>query len=122
MRALVLLALLAASACGTRECKNGTAFLNVTLSGPALAATLVEVEVQVEGGEFLNGNFQVKQAGGGTVEIDFPAGYPEGKNVTLHVSAAAGAAKLATSRLAFVALPGCTPLSITVGGEDGGSC
>jgi hypothetical protein len=112
---------IALGGCGTRACKDGTVFLTISLAEMARGASLVAVEAAVDGGDDIIGNFMLRSVDGGTVEIDFPSGYPEGKNVTLHVSATMGAATLATSRLSFVAQPGCTPVSITVGGLDGGS-
>jgi len=126
VRAAALLALclplaLASSCGGTRACKGGTVLLTITLGDLAKAATNVQVDADVDA-DHLSGIYAFQTTGTGTVEIDFPSGYPEGKQVSVRVTALKGAAKIISERQVFTAAAGCTPLAITVGsGDDGGA-
>lgn len=123
MRGPLLLAVaLAAAGCGgVRKCKGGTMLVTVALEGPAAGADAVEVDALVEGGDHLTGRFAFDSASrGGTVEIQFPSGYPEGRPVTVRVTALKGAAPLSSGRAVITAEPGCTAGAVTVGtGDDG---
>jgi hypothetical protein len=127
MRAAALLGLLtlgAASSCGgTRACKGGTVLVTIQLGDLARAATNVQVDADVDN-DHLSGIYAFQTTGSGTVEIDFPSGYPEGKQVSVRVTALKGAAKIVSARTVFTASAGCTAVPITVGsGDDGGmSC
>ncbi len=121
MRTLALILLGALTGCGsTRPCKGGTVFVTVTLDGAARAATNVEVDIQTDAGDHRSGIFAVRSVGAGSVEIDFPAGYPEGQTVTVRVNALQGAGTIATGRATFTAAPGCSAVAVGIGDDDGG--
>ncbi|HUS66784.1 MAG TPA: hypothetical protein VMZ28_19740, partial [Kofleriaceae bacterium] len=126
MRALLALAAVAvvfpAGCGGVRPCKGDTMLVTLTLEGVAASADAVEVDALVDGGgDHLTGRFPFAIADRtGTVEIQFPGGYPIGKNVTVRVTALKGAGKLAQERAVIAATPGCTAAAISVGAGDGG--
>lgn len=132
---MIALGLALASCTTTRKCKGGTMLLTVTLAGPALAADNIEVAVDVssgapsggdggasDGGAPLDGRFTLPgSTKPGTVEIDFPSGYPTGQMVGVRVTAFKGGARITSNRVSTIAAPTCSTLAITVGGGDGGT-
>jgi hypothetical protein len=123
MKTIALALLIASSGCSsTRSCKAGTVFVSITLAGAALSASNVRVEATVDGGDDLIGTFPWTTVGTNTLEIDFPSGYPDGKNVTLRVAALSGAAVITQTRQVFMAQSGCTAVDVTVGLDGGMGC
>jgi hypothetical protein len=87
--ATAVLALLMIAGCpGTRVCKPGTLLVNVTLGAAAASASTFEVDVSLAGGAPRHTSFaRGSNSRTGTIEIDFPSGYPAGKPVTVTVTA-----------------------------------
>src|ERR1041384_6268102 len=89
LRSTLLLwgAMIATSACtSTRPCRNGTLLVSVSLDATTAPADKLTVAVKIAGGTpaMTPLDHQPGQASG-TVEVDFPAGYPQGQMVTVTV-------------------------------------
>jgi len=96
--ALAAIALLLAGCPGTRDCKPGTLLVAVTLGDAAATADSLEVDVSIDGAA--PKHTSVPHAGGdrmGTIEVGFPSGYPQGRQVTVTVTAAHGGSALASA-------------------------
>jgi hypothetical protein len=125
---LVLAALLGglglASACrSTNPCKAGTLLVDVTLDATTSAADGIDVAVVIAGGGANQPSTVPHQAGAtsGTIEIDFPGGYPTAQSVQVTLTArksgkAIGMASATVSSLAS----GCQTLPIELTGLTGG--
>lgn len=102
-------ALACAPACTDQaSCKPGTVFVELDYSGAALLATAVDITVQVDGSPPQPSRvLHTAGAAQGSVEIDFPRGYPSGKSVTIVVQAVSGS--LPTSLPLAVAQRTITP-------------
>ena len=121
--AFVLLAALAAIAAGvrcdggTRPCKQGTLFVTVTFSGTTRSADQLSVDVIVDGGAPKT-NVRDRAAGEaeGTLEIEFPNGYPVGSRVQVRVTALLNGSAIGTGMATVAVLPaGCTALAVVLG-------
>ena len=122
---LALAALAAGTSCGsTKACKDGTLFLTLTFDGTTSSADQVTVQVTPSGGASRMSTLE-HQAGAtvGTVEIDFPQGYPAGSQVQVTVTASKAGAAIATATGTVVLTSGCSALAIALGGggQDGGA-
>jgi hypothetical protein len=113
----LLLGASALSGCGkTAQCKPGTLFLTVQASGAAASATTLNLTIAV-------GASQKKTStrftsGTGTIEVDFPSGYPIGQKVTITVDAIAGGMVVA-SGISSITLPAsCADLTVTLGAPN----
>jgi hypothetical protein len=119
--AVALLSL--SSGCGKiNACKKGTVLLSFTLTGAATAATSYEVDIAVDGGAAKSTTQQLPTgARNGTVEIDFPNGYPMGKRLDVTFVAKANDTRLAANSTGTTLGPSCAALAVNVGnGGDGG--
>ncbi|HET6150139.1 MAG TPA: hypothetical protein VFH68_21540 [Polyangia bacterium] len=117
-----LLSLSAASCGGTRACKDGTLFVAVSLDPSAAMADKLVVSVSV--GEGTATTTRLDHPSGqsaGSVEIDFPKGYPGGERVTVAVSATRADAPVGSGSASATLGGGCAALSISVSGSGGGS-
>ena len=122
---LAVAALGAGTNCGsTKACKDGTLFLTLAFDGTTSSADQVTVQVTPSGGASRMSTLE-HQAGAtvGTVEIDFPQGYPAGSQVQVTVTASKAGAAIATATGSVVLSSGCSALAIAlgVGGQDGGA-
>jgi hypothetical protein len=119
MRPILAAALLAVAGCGSApQCATGTLLVEVTLAGPALAADTLDVAIVIDGGAAMKTSI-AKPAGSaaGSIEVDFPSGYPSNRTVTVTVTARSGAVILAVgSATAAPLAPGCARLDLFVGG------
>jgi hypothetical protein len=114
---LVFGVLLAAVGCGsTKSCKQGTLLVTVTFDGTTSAADDVEVTVTVEGMAPKQTPLAHKAgATSGSIEIDFPGGYPESQRVDVTVVATNGGTTLgaATGTVQSLAA-GCGVLAVNL--------
>lgn len=126
MRIFSLLMLLAACDPGTAKCKKGTLLLSLT-SDDGIDADGLEFTVSVDNGAAHPGRFGFQPSG--TIEVDFPSGYPAGKMVSVFVSAqksvqmGTGLAEVASGMASTTLSEGCDTLPIhlsKIGGGDGG--
>ncbi|MGZ3429980.1 MAG: hypothetical protein ACXVCV_25190, partial [Polyangia bacterium] len=111
---------LAATGCGkTRACKSGTVLL--TLAGPAAdGADTISLDISVDGGAAKTVTVSWK-SGGGTIEIDFPSGYPRGGTLLVAATATQAGNVLATGSGSVTLDDSCKTLAIGFGGDtDGG--
>jgi hypothetical protein len=121
MRAAILFALLAAG-CATRACREGTVFLTIAYDATSATADRVDLEIAAAGTSASPSVPHDPGAATGTVEIDFPNGYPSGPIGILLTARKAGAV-VGTGMLNEPLSPGCSALSVVVsasGGSDGG--
>jgi hypothetical protein len=102
--------------CGVNQCKQGTLLVNVELSGSAAQADLLNVEVVVGAAGEVKTNLD-HEAGvaDGTIEIDFPSGYPAGQTVTVTVTATRGGQPVGRSLAIALLNPGCDVTSVSIG-------
>lgn len=119
MRALSVIALLGAStllACGgTRPCKDQTVFVNITLQGAAASADTLDVSVSVNGMTLNASGAHTPGVSQGTIELQFPSGYPAGQSITVTVNASASGQPIGTGSIGPVPLnSGCTTLAVTI--------
>jgi hypothetical protein len=92
MRALFACALAAAALSSVgcdnvRQCAPGTIYLELTLEGAAASATSIDLTITVDG---RTATRTVTRTGGDsteTIELRFPAGYPEGKTIRIDARA-----------------------------------
>jgi hypothetical protein len=119
---LALAALAAALASGAaceRACKPGTLFLDIDL-GSSRGADTLQVDVTVTGGTTKHTTRTL--SGGpttGTLEIDFPSGYPDGKRVDLELTATKSGATLGTIAVSVTLASSCTHATIVFPGGGG---
>ena len=107
-----------ASGCGkTRACKAGTVL--VTASGSAAdGADSLSLDISVGGGAPKTVTSPWRN-GGGTIEIDFPAGYPRGQTVTVAATALQAGTAIATATATVTLADACEPLALSFGGSGG---
>lgn len=121
-RAVALALLLAgAVACSpaVRTCAKGTFFVAVRLSGQALDATELVVDITVGSGAPVRTTL-THQAGvvSGGIEIEFPRGYPTGQPVTVTITALQSGTPVATDTKTASASGTCVGLSLTLTGAS----
>ncbi|MGZ3438357.1 MAG: hypothetical protein ACXVDD_02530, partial [Polyangia bacterium] len=124
MRApLVPLVALLLAGCGVHRCKAGTLLVAVELVGPAIGADALLVDVSSDGGTPAHTRLDHKTgAASGTIEIEFPGGYPTGAPVTVTVTALQSGQTLARAMAIALLGAGCDTTSVRVGDVDvGGS-
>jgi hypothetical protein len=115
----VLAAALVSGAACERACKPGTLFLDVDL-GSSRGADTLQVDVTVAGGTTKHTTRTL--SGGpttGTLEIDFPSGYPDGKRVDLEMTATKSGATLGTIAVSVTLASSCTHATIVFPGGGG---
>jgi hypothetical protein len=124
MRAAAVLAFaLAVAGCGDKACRDQTIFLNINVDGPASGADTLDIAIVVNGGAPKTVTVGVAGVSTGSLEIDFPNGYPSGGTVVLAATALAGGMSLASQVVSVVLSDSCESTTLdfvnaTVG--DGG--
>jgi hypothetical protein len=108
---------LAASCTDVNRCRTGTAFVDVTLLGPAQQASHLEFDVNVSGRGAMHTSLpHTPGAAKGAVEIDFAGGYQTGLSVSVYAAATNTAnVTLASVSVAWVLPSGCLHEAITIG-------
>jgi hypothetical protein len=119
----VSLMLVASAACRTNPCKEGTLFLGVTVDGVAEAADELRVEVTTEGQSALSKTFaRTPGPSDGTIEINYPQGYPAGRTTVVAVTASVSGATVATGTAMVVLAPRCSTATVVLDANgDGGA-
>ncbi len=87
LRSIAILCLGLAAGCGggTRACKSGTLLVHVTLDEPA---DTLDISVTTGGGQPITATAPLPSGtSSGTIEVDFPSGYPAGQSVTVAITA-----------------------------------
>jgi hypothetical protein len=115
MRALALIALLAA-ACGcSKHCRDGTIFLNVDFA--ALGAV---DRLDVDSTGFSGSAAITTGATSGTIELDFPPGaYPRGQTLTLTVMAESKGVVIGVATISVALTDACeAPPPLTFAASD----
>jgi hypothetical protein len=122
---IALSALAATAGCkSTASCNPGTVFVSVDFDTATRAADTIEVQVSIDGGAAKSSSIaHMPGDAGGTVEVDFPSGYPSGKSLDVTIVARSGQTVLGSGAGMFAAVPGgCGTLEVSVsGGNDGGA-
>lgn len=103
------------------SCKKSTVLVTATFDGTARTADELDVIVQIDQGSTITK--QLAGAGGsasGSIEVDFPNGYPTGSTLTVSVSARLGGVIVADGSGSITLSSGCTTLALAVVGAGGG--
>jgi hypothetical protein len=108
-----------AAGCGTRTCKDKTVLVTVTLGATASAADSFDVSVTV-GTQTLTstGVARKSQSASGTLEIDFPDGYPSNQMIEVTVTAKQGGVEVGTGMNGVTLRNACATLGIQIGAPD----
>jgi hypothetical protein len=117
MRAwLALLLALGATACeSTRACREYTLYVAVRFDSVSADADVMYVFVTIDG--MASASTQKQRVPGttsGTLEIDFPGGYPAGHTVSVEVRTLLSGVTVGDGRESVLAEPKCTTLSLSV--------
>ena len=121
--ALVATLALGAGCVKTRACKAGTALATLTFDATSAAADTLTFAVTI-GSTTLSGHAaHTPGSNEGTVEFDFPNGYPSGQpmSITLTASASATGQTLGTANADMPLSAGCTSLRLDVTASGGAS-
>ena len=97
------------------SCKKGTVLVRASFDGTARTADELDVVVQIDQGPTMTN--QLAGPGGqssGTLEIDFPGGYPTGATLTATVSARLGGVVVAEGSGAVMLDSGCTNVTLAI--------
>lgn len=103
--------------CGTRSCKEHTAYVRVQLDSASAPADILDITLSLDGKpsqEFARQ--RTSQGSSETVEIDFDNGYPAGGQLDVTVTAIAGTTTIGTGHAQQALMAGCTPISLSVSG------
>lgn len=120
---LLTAASLTSSCTSTRACKTNTLLVTVSLDGTAAMADKLSIAITV--GSAAPTMSTLNHTAGqtsGTVEIDFPNGYPKGQKVNVAVTATKAGAPAGSGSADSVLGDGCEAVSVSVaGGSSGGT-
>jgi hypothetical protein len=121
---VALSALVAATGgCGAKQCKSGTVLASFKLDSMTSDADEIDVIVTAAGGA--PKETPVMRAGGelsGSIEIDFPKGYPAGNSEVITLVARRAGAQVATATFQGQFPSGCDALSFDLTSTaDGGA-
>lgn len=121
IRRLVALVALAGAACHPlATCKPGTLFVDVDYSGRALSADTVVVRIAIDGGSAVATTLHHSAgASSGSIEVDFPKGYPAGHVATVEMDALVGTLLVASVQVRQTLIAGCQPLTLALTGATG---
>jgi cysteine-rich repeat protein len=122
-RLVVAAAVAAAVGCGTNPCKQGTLLVTLTFTEGAREADTLDITVRRGSAIPVSQPFaHSPDVSSGTIEIDFPHGYPAGERVEVTVIARKDGVTVATGMEVIPALPqGCGTLVIGLGAGTGGT-
>jgi hypothetical protein len=113
MRAL-LVCLALVSGCRTKECKDDTVLVDVTLPSAAGDADQLDVVVTVDGQTLRDRVLHTPGSPSGALQIEFPNGYPTGKSITVQVTAVRGGQAIASGDERITLSAACGKLAIVV--------
>jgi len=116
---LLLLSLGVASCESTRACRQGTLYVAVRFDSASANADGMAVVVTIDGAQrTITQKARLPGTTAGTLEIDFPNGYPAGRLVSVEIFALLGSTPVGEGIQAMIALADCTSLSIAVDSES----
>ncbi|HUS65068.1 MAG TPA: calcium-binding EGF-like domain-containing protein [Kofleriaceae bacterium] len=118
-----LLALLSLASCTeVTRCKTSTLLVAIVREGVALDGDTLRIEVSLDGSTPIPTHLAVPVGQAtGNVQVDFPAGYPEGKTVSVAVSSLRGATLLAAGAASLRLGAGCERMDVSVSALDPGA-
>jgi hypothetical protein len=119
MRALgAVLALLVAAGCpGPSRCKTDTLLVNLMREGASADGNTLRVEVSLDGGAAVITTLGVSAGqASGTIQIEFPSGYPAGSRATVKVVSLSGTTELGAQTGSITLGAGCDALDLAIGG------
>jgi hypothetical protein len=123
--ALTGLAAVAAGCKSTASCNSGTVLVSIDFDTTTRTANMLDVQVSIDGGAAKTSSIAHKPGDAeGSVEVDFPNGYPDGKRLDVTIVARSGQTVLGSQTATISAVPsGCGTLAITFAGSgnDGGA-
>ncbi len=109
---LLLLSSLAVG-CGGPACRDHTLLLSFSLAS-GVSADALSITVDVAGSAKVSPLALKSGTTNGTIEIDFPGGYPSGSAVDVSISATSGGVQTGTGSKSVTATGSCQKLSITI--------
>jgi hypothetical protein len=115
-RWLVVLPLLAAADCTTvARCASGTLYVSLTLSGTTVMSDTLDVAISVGGGASMMTPV-AHQAGvaKGSIEVQFPSGYPRGQSIAVAITAKQNGLPLGSGSGMTTLSAACGALSLDV--------
>ena len=118
--ALVLGLSVLAGGCGgdTRACKKGTLLVDVTL---AEAADALDITVTTGSGQPISKSATLKSGTTkGTIEVDFPSGYPAGQPVTVSIIASSAGVAVGSGSTTQTLGAGCDHFEVAITGSGAG--
>jgi hypothetical protein len=103
--------------CGTRTCKDQTVLVSLSLGAAAAQADRFDVTVVIGGNETLKATGVPRSSGSaqGTLEIEFPNGYPSKQMIEVTVTALAGATVVGSGDNRTTLDGACATLPISIG-------
>ena len=109
------------SCTSTRACKSNTLLVTVTLDSAAAMADKLIIAVTVgSGAPKMNTLDHTPGQTSGTVEVDFPSGYPSGQKVNVAVTATHAGSPVGSGSSDSTLSAGCEAVSVSVTGGGGG--
>jgi len=115
---LVVLGLAALVSGCEKTCKSGTVLVEIKLSGGPLAATTIELDLQIgDDNPTAQPVTHTPDVASGTVEVQFPRGYPKGQTLTIGGRALLGPAVLGTGATSVKLGDECERVTIEITGE-----
>ncbi len=121
LSAWIMLAV-ASGGCTIKDaCKHGTVLVSTSFDSTARTADELDVIVQIDQGPMMTK--QLAGPGGeatGTLEVDFPSGYPTGSTLTVSVSAKLAGVVIADGSNSVKLGGGCSNLALIITASGGG--
>jgi hypothetical protein len=114
--ALAMMTLLVGCPASNR-CKTGTLLIDIDRTGAAADGGTLRLDVSVDGGSPVRTDIPVSAGQSrGTVQVEFPAGYPEGATVSVTATSLSGATELASQTGSIRLAARCEALELRLGG------
>jgi hypothetical protein len=118
-RALVVAAMALVGCSSVRKCVDKTVLVTLTVDAAARAADRFGFDVSIDGGAPVHSDVGYSGAASGTLQIEFPSGYPSGKLVQVSVQATRGGAPIGAGSGSLRIAHGCELLSVAVAPLNG---
>ena len=114
-RLSILVAVVLVAGCGkrTKQCAPGTLFVELTLAAPA---DMLDVSITTGSDSPVDETVSLTSGTtSGSIEIDFPHGYPSGQSVTVMLTATSAGTVVGSGQGSVTLSAGCAHLDIAVG-------
>ncbi len=119
---LVAMPLVVSSCTSTRACKTNTLLVTVTLDSAAAMADKLVIAVAVgTGAPVMNTVNHTPGQTSGTLEVDFPNGYPKGQKVNVAVTATRTGVFISSANTDSVLSDGCETVAVSLMGSPIGA-